>query len=165
MNIEISLADYHNVEDGADLLALLDAYARDPMGGGQPLPQDVQARLLPELASRPWAFTVLARVGADAVGLINCLEGFSSFAARPLVNIHDVVVLPAWRGRGISRLMLEKVEEVALDRGCCKLTLEVLEGNRSARQAYQKFGFSAYTLDERQGAAMFWQKSLTARTE
>ena len=34
-----------------------------------------------------------------AVGLVNCIEGFSTFACRPLVNVHDVVVRESHRGR------------------------------------------------------------------
>ncbi|HDK37432.1 MAG TPA: GNAT family N-acetyltransferase, partial [Thiolapillus brandeum] len=74
--------------------------------------------------------------------------------------IHDVMVIKSHRGQGISSRMLEKVEETARQRGCCKLTLEVLEANNIARNAYQKFGFSAYELDPETGQALFWEKSL-----
>ncbi len=77
-----------------------------------------------------------------------------------LINIHDVIVLDEFRGLNISQLMLEKVEQVALERGCCKLTLEVLEGNKVAQNAYVKFGFAGYALDPEMGQAMFWQKML-----
>ena len=56
--------------------------------------------------------------------------------------------------------MLEKVEQIAIERGCCKLTLEVLEGNQAAQNSYQKFGFSAYELDPEMGRALFWDKKL-----
>jgi ribosomal protein S18 acetylase RimI-like enzyme len=56
--------------------------------------------------------------------------------------------------------MLEKVEELALEKGCCKLTLEVLQGNTIAQNSYEKFGFANYVLDPEMGSAMFWQKAL-----
>ena len=56
--------------------------------------------------------------------------------------------------------MLGKVELLARDRGCCKLTLEVLEGNAVARSAYEKFGFTGYELDPAMGKAHFWEKKL-----
>uniref|UniRef100_UPI0035583619 GNAT family N-acetyltransferase n=2 Tax=Pseudomonadota TaxID=1224 RepID=UPI0035583619 len=59
-----------------------------------------------------------------------------------------------------SQKMLAKVEEIARQRGCCKLTLEVLEGNEVAKAAYQKQGFDGYQLDPQMGRAMFWQKVL-----
>ena len=56
--------------------------------------------------------------------------------------------------------MLAEVESIARDHDCCKLTLEVLEGNHIAKNAYQKLGFAGYELDPDTGQAVFWQKSL-----
>ncbi len=56
--------------------------------------------------------------------------------------------------------MLDKVEEVAIEKGCCKITLEVLSKNEAAKSAYKKFGFSDYELDPNAGSALFWQKRL-----
>ncbi len=42
--------------------------------------------------------------------------------------------------------MLQKVREIARQRGCCKITLEVLEGNDVAQAAYRKFGFDESDL-------------------
>jgi ribosomal protein S18 acetylase RimI-like enzyme len=56
--------------------------------------------------------------------------------------------------------MLEVAEAVALRLGCCKMTLEVLEGNVVAQAAYKSCGFASYELDPRMGKAMFWEKKL-----
>jgi ribosomal protein S18 acetylase RimI-like enzyme len=56
--------------------------------------------------------------------------------------------------------MLTLVEELALARGACKLTLEVLDGNRSALALYQRQGFAPYQLDPALGTAGFMQKML-----
>ncbi|HDZ57243.1 MAG TPA: GNAT family N-acetyltransferase [Pseudomonas xinjiangensis] len=153
-------ADYHDPDHASAIVRLLDAYAQDPMGGGEPLSEEVKLTLAGKLAALPHAFSVLCYVDGQPAGLVNCFEGFSSFVASPLVNIHDVVVSPAFRGLGVSQLMLAEVERIAIERGCCKLTLEVLEGNRVAQGAYEKCGFSGYQLDPAMGHAMFWQKSL-----
>jgi GNAT superfamily N-acetyltransferase len=158
--VELVTADYHNPGHAADIVRLLNAYALDPMGGGKSLPASVTAILVSELAKRPYAFTVIAYVDELAVGLINCFEAFSTFAARPLINIHDVVVDAPWRGHGISQKMLDKVQELAIEKGCCKMTLEVLRGNKTAANAYEKFGFNPYSLDPQMGDAVFWQKWL-----
>ncbi|MBK5072770.1 GNAT family N-acetyltransferase [Budviciaceae bacterium CWB-B4] len=161
MSIEIVIADYQNPAQGNDLLMLLDGYAQDPMGGGEALPPAVKASLLAELTRLPHAFTVLAYVDNKPAGLINCFLGFSTFAAKPLVNIHDVVVSASFRGLGLSQKMMAKVEQVAREKGCCKMTLEVLEGNEIAKGSYRKFGFSGYELDPQMGKAVFWQKKLS----
>lgn len=160
MTIEVVLADYHDAAQAAALVELLDGYARDPAGGGTPLSAQVRADLPAALAARPQAFSVLAYDDGQPVGLINCVEGFSTFACRPLVNVHDVVVAPSHRGQRLAQRMLEKVEQEARARGACKLTLEVLSGNVSARKAYEREGFADYQLDPAFGSAMFMQKKL-----
>ena len=160
MNIEILQADYSNAEHAQALVRLLDMYARDAMGGGHPLSEQVKQALVPALARRPHAFSVLAFADGEAAGLVNCFEGFSTFACKPLINIHDVAVADAYRRRGIAQQMMRYVENIARERGCCKLTLEVLQGNRNAQQMYGKLGYAGYQLDAATGAALFWQKGL-----
>jgi ribosomal protein S18 acetylase RimI-like enzyme len=94
------------------------------------------------------------------VGLAVCFLGFSTFAARPLINIHDLAVLPEYRGRGIGRRLLERVEAKGHALGCAKLTLEVRADNHRAQRLYQQVGFGdAPTAD---GTVRHWflQKSL-----
>lgn len=157
---EIVRARYDEPIHAAALVELLDAYARDPAGGGEALSEFARTSLIAELATRPFIFSVLAFEGGAAVGLINAIEGFSTFACRPLVNIHDVVVLPGHRRRGVAAQMFAEVEAIARERGACKLTLEVLSGNRSARTLYEKLGFDDYRLDPAMGHAQFMQKWL-----
>ena len=92
--LTVELADYADPRDAADLLVLLDAYARDPMGGGKPLDHGVRDKIVPGLTETSGAFSLIARFDGEAIGLANCFTGFSTFAARPLVNVHDLGVLP-----------------------------------------------------------------------
>ncbi|OZB48602.1 MAG: hypothetical protein B7X40_06820 [Cellulomonas sp. 14-74-6] len=94
------------------------------------------------------------------MGLINAFEGFSTFMARPLLNVHDVYVDGAVRGQSIAGRMLEHLQGLAIARGCGKLTLEVLEHNHPAVSSYRRFGFQPYALDPAQGRATFWEKRL-----
>ncbi|MCC2617803.1 GNAT family N-acetyltransferase [Aestuariibacter halophilus] len=160
MNIEIVVADYSNPQHKQDIPYLLNQYAIDPMGGGTPLPQAVYDHLADSLAERPYAFSVLAYVDGKPAGLANCFEGFSTFACKPLVNIHDMCVVEAYRGLGLSQRLLDKVQQIATDKGCCKITLEVLSNNTVAQSAYRRFGFAGYELDPSAGHAQFWQKKL-----
>lgn len=153
--------DYVNVAHRAALVMLLDAYARDPMGGGDPLTEDVKARLCDELAVRANATSFIAWLDGQPVGLINCMEGYSTFKAQPLLNVHDIAVLPGHRGQGIGLALLAAAESLARARGCCKLTLEVLTGNSPALRSYLRFGFAPYALDPAAGQASFMQKWLS----
>jgi len=158
--LTVRLADYADAADAARVVALLDSYARDPMGGGKPLSEDVRKRLVPGLAAHPGAFSLLAFAGGEAVGLANCITGFSTFAARPLVNIHDMAVRPEARGRGVGRALMLAVEAEARTRGACKITLEVLSGNDTAKGLYAALGYGDYALDPQAGTALFWEKKL-----
>ena len=156
--IRVIRADYANPVHADALVMLLNAYAEDPMGGGKSLGKFARENLIAALAARTQAFSVLAFAGDMPAGLVNCLEGFSTFACRPLINVHDVAVLPQFRGLGIARKMLALVEVIARERGACKLTLEVLQGNAGAIHLYETLGFAAYQLDPSMGQARFLQK-------
>ena len=161
--VHVCRADYANTRHAQVLVYMLDAYARDPMGGAEPLSDFAKRNLIACLAARPQAFSVLAFEYADEqtpMGLINCIEGFSTFACKPLVNVHDVVVLPAYRGQGLAECMFDLVHAIAHERGACKLTLEVLSGNLSALRLYTRLGFAQYQLNPAAGNAQFMQKWL-----
>jgi ribosomal protein S18 acetylase RimI-like enzyme len=160
LKVQVLRADYANPIHADSIVSLLDAYAQDPAGGGEALSDYAKTHLVSELAARPQAFSVLAFDGAQAVGLVNCIEGFSTFQCRPLVNVHDVAVLASHRGQRIAEQMLALVEAMARERGACKLTLEVLQGNQGARRLYERVGFAGYQLDPTMGQAQFWQKWL-----
>ncbi len=158
--LEIINADLSQPKHADALLALLNEYALNLMGGKQALPEFVKTNLVAELKQRASAHVILAFVDGSPAGLMIGFEGFSTFACKPLINIHDVVVAEKYRGRGISRKMLTHMEEIARDSGCCKLTLEVLEGNTVAQSLYQSCGFEGYALDPTMGKALFWQKKI-----
>lgn len=159
-SVTVVQADYADPVHARALIEMLDAYARDPAGGGEGLSAHARAHLVAELAARPTAFSVLAFDAGQVVGLVNCIEGFSTFACKPLVNVHDVAVAASHRGRRIAEQMLALVEQIARQRGACKLTLEVLSGNQSANRLYERYGFVAYQLGATMGHAQYLQKWL-----
>ena len=160
MRIKVIEADYLNPQHEHDIQFLLDTYAKDPMGGGEPLSAEVKNGVVNALSKIPHAFSIIAYIDEHPAGLVNGFEAFSTFKCKPLINIHDLAVIEKYRGLGLSQIMLKKVEEIAARKGCCKITLEVLSGNEAAKAAYKKFGFSGYELDPKAGKALFWQKQL-----
>lgn len=157
---EIIRADYGHPDHAAAIVTLMQVYAQDRMGGGDALPLEVTSVLIERLAATPGAVSILAFANGQPAGLLNAFAGFSTFAARPLLNIHDVVVAPAFRGQGLARALVAEAETVARERGCAKLTLEVLEGNATAQRLYRSLGYGDYVLDPEMGRALFWQKRL-----
>ena len=160
MTAVLERANYSNTKHAADIGYLMNCYASDPMGGGNPLGPDITSRLASELNQIPHAFSVICYVSGKPAGLINCFEVFSTFKCKPIINVHDIIVVEGYRGQGISHLLLQEVEKIAVQRNCCKITLEVLEGNIPAKKSYIKFGFKDYELDPGFGKAMFWEKEL-----
>ena len=141
MHVEIVEADFEAAAHRAGILHVLNSYAGDPSGGGEPLSPDVRKRLVPALRDHPAALVLLAIADGRAVGVAVCFHGFSTFQARPLLNIHDLAVIPEWRGKGVGRALLEATEARARRSGCCKLTLEVQDSNARALGLYRSFGF------------------------
>lgn len=160
MPIEIAPVNYQNDRHAHDLVLMLDHYATDPAGGAAPLADDVKQNLVKTLSTRDDADSVLAYDGDRAVGVMNCFEGFSTFRAAPLLNIHDIAVHADYRRRGIGRQLLAAADAIAVRRGCCKITLEVLSNNASAIKAYRQHGFLPYALDPKFGSALFMEKKL-----
>ena len=158
--MNIIALDYKDPRHAADLITLLNSYARDPMGGQTPLSHNAQKNLAKALDQIDSAFSFICYVEEKPAGLVNCFRGFSTFKCRPLINIHDLVVAHEFRGQGIGQALLAAVEKRARDEGCCKVTLEVLEGNAAAQKLYKKSGFGGYALDPKVGCALFWEKSL-----
>jgi ribosomal protein S18 acetylase RimI-like enzyme len=162
LSIEIREMDFGDATHTAGLLSVLNSYASEEMGGGAPLPAEVRGRLIPALREQANALVLLAFQDGAVTGIATCFFGFSTFAARPLLNVHDLAVLPASRGRGIGRALLVAAEERARARGCAKLTLEVREDNARARGLYQERGFRDFELAGASYRTFFLAKPLTA---
>jgi GNAT superfamily N-acetyltransferase len=159
-SIEIVEADLDRADHQQAVVELIDAYAADPMGNGRPLSAATRLELIPGLRLVPTTVIFLAYRERSAIGIAVCFRGFSTFAARPLINIHDLAVLPAQRGQGVGRRLLEAVEWKARDMGCCKLTLEVAEHNDRARRIYCEAGFEQALPAPGSGGALFMSKPL-----
>jgi len=155
-------ADLSRTEHGDATVELLNAYSMDPMGDGKPLAESTRQELIPALRRHPTTMVFLAYREAEPVGLAICFLGFSTFASRPLVNIHDFYVTPACRGAGVGRRLLAAVEKRAREMGCCKLSLEVQENNHRARRVYAAAGFARTMYVPEAGGSLFFSKTFDA---
>ena len=160
MSLAVLPLDLSDLAQAEIWLQLLDHYAQDPMGGGDGLSDYAKLNLVATMREVPGFHGALAWLDGKAVGLIDCFAGFSTFAARPLLNVHDIVVHRDVRGRGVGQALLAWAEARARELGCCKLTLEVLSNNTRAMRSYEQAGFAPYVLDPAAGHALFLQKYL-----
>ncbi|MGC8824572.1 MAG: GNAT family N-acetyltransferase [Bacteroidales bacterium] len=147
-----------NFEDPEHLKAigeLTAAYMLDPMGGGERMADHVKENLSAVLSAHPAKLVLLARVNENYVGICTAFIGISTFYARPYFNVHDIAVLPAYRGQGIGRQLLERIIAIARERNYCKVTLEVRHDNLPAQHLYRELGFA-----DTEPPMYFWTKWL-----
>jgi ribosomal protein S18 acetylase RimI-like enzyme len=156
MSYRIVEADLGDAGQAAGLVHCIDAYAAEDMGGGHALSEQVKRELVPGLVRQPGRLVLLAVHGVDVVGAAVCFMGYSTFSARPRLNVHDLCVLAAHRGHGLGRRLMEGVIERARAAGCAAVSLEVRSDNAIARRLYQSLGFgSGFAPLE------FWVRPLT----
>ncbi|KMT63775.1 GNAT family N-acetyltransferase [Catenovulum maritimum] len=158
--LTIVSTDLNNPTHQRALIELLSQYALDEMGGGEALPDSCLENLITALQTRRDYYSWLAFKQEKAVGLLNSFESFSTFYAKPLLNIHDLTVVPDYRNQGIAKSLMQQATDFAKQKGYCKLTLEVLAENKLAKTLYHKLGYVPYKLSDSAGAAEFWQKPL-----
>ena len=58
-------------------------------------------------------------------------------------------MLPEYRGQGINKKIIDALKKWTATQGINEFRLEVYYGNDSAIKAYEKIGFSRYSLEMR----------------
>ncbi len=137
------------------LVSLLNEYMKDEMGAGKPMSAELKADLIDGLKQHAAYAGFFASVGDEFIALANCNLNFSTWEAKPLINIHDFIVHPDHRGRGAGMFLLDKIAGYALQNGFCRINLEVRHDNIKAQKLYKKAGFHECSPPN-----YFWEKQL-----
>src|SRR6478736_7846082 len=95
---------------------------------------------------RPAAEVLLAFEGNSPVGFALFFHNFSTWLGRPGLYLEDLFVKPEKRGKGYGRALLERLAQIAKERGCGRMEWAVLDWNEPAIQFYRKLG--AAPMDE-----------------
>jgi GNAT superfamily N-acetyltransferase len=95
---------------------------------------------------RPAAEVLLALEKAEPVGFAVFFHNFSTWLGRPGLYLEDLFVRPEKRGKGYGRALLERLAQIARERGCGRMEWAVLDWNDPAIQFYRKLG--AEPMDE-----------------
>lgn len=151
--VEILKCNFNTPEHCQAEIDLMRHYMTDAMGGSGPLSDEQNIKLIDGLKNHPTILTFLAKYNGEYVGLTNSFINFGTFAAKPFINIHDVIVKDSCRGLGIGVKLIEANIREANELNCGKVTLEVREDNVVAQNLYKKMGF-----DECQPKMLFWAK-------
>lgn len=153
--VEVIEADLSDINHKQALIELTNVYMNDEMGNGCTLNLDMEKRLVQGLGECRGALLLFAKYKNKLIGLATCFVGFSTFYAKRLINIHDVIVLPQYRQNGVAKKLFSFLENKARSMDCCKLTLEVRSDNVKAMRLYKKLGFN-----EEKHPMYFWTKIL-----
>ncbi len=152
-NIQIIEANLNDSVHAKSFLKLTAAYMADEMGGAEAWTEDQKTRVLQDLKDMDCVLIFLAKVDGQYVGICTCFYAYSTFLAKPLLNIHDIYVEDSFRGYGIGKKLVQSIEDMATKKDCGKITLEVRKDNLNARDLYKSEGFT-----EALHSKLFWVK-------
>ena len=153
--IQIIEADLNQADHAENFLRLTAEYMADPMGEAEPWSDEQKNTVIKEMKDHPGALVVFAKADNEYIGICTCFYAYSTFLAKPLLNIHDIYVSESYRSNGIGRKMIEAIVVIAREKGCGKITLEVRKDNLDARDLYKRQGFK-----EAPHSMFFWIKYL-----
>ncbi len=155
MDYSFLQVDLNNEMHCKSLIYLLDIYMLDEMGNGKPMGKDMAPRIIEGLKDHKGYLGFFVLAEGSFVALANCNKNFSSFKAMPVINIHDFVVHPNYRGKGVGKFLLDSIDVFAEQNGYCKINLEVREDNSIAQKLYLKMGYNQCSPN-----MYFWEKNL-----
>jgi GNAT superfamily N-acetyltransferase len=132
-----------------DIEAWLDvrhaAFARQPLGVRRWNARDFEREILSKAWWQPewmWFADVEQLPGVtQTVGTLTMALRTGEASAVPVV--HWLAVRPAWRRRGIARLLMRLLEQAAWDAGYREVRLETHAGWGGAIELYRALGYSA----------------------
>lgn len=89
---------------------------------------------------------LLAEFNGEIVGQALFFKNFSTFLGKPGIYLEDLYVEPEMRGKGIGKMLLDKIISIAKERNYGRVEWSVLDWNESAIDFYKKIG--AKPLDD-----------------
>jgi GNAT superfamily N-acetyltransferase len=93
----------------------------------------------------PFYTCLIAEHDGQPAGFALFFYNYSTWMGRPGIYLEDLFVLPEFRGRGIGKALLQRVAEVAVEKGCQRLQWEVLDWNTPAIDFYKAMGAELVT--------------------
>ncbi len=155
MELSILYVDLQNPVHCGHVIKLLNDYMNDPMGNNCPMPKGLAPQIISGLKHYSGFLGFFVMADDQFAGLANCNVNFSTFQAKPLINIHDFIVAPEFRNIGAGHFLLRGIINYASENGFCRVNLEVREDNLTAKSLYKKMGFSDCVPK-----MMFWERKL-----
>jgi GNAT superfamily N-acetyltransferase len=84
--------------------------------------------------------TLICRRDGEPIGFALYFFTYSTFMGKPTLYLEDLFVVPAARGDGAGRALLQALARIAVRQGCGRMEWAVLDWNRPAIRFYEKLG-------------------------
>ena len=136
MTVSIRFAERSDVPLIAELIRGLARYEK--LEHEVVMTEDKLAETL--FGERRYAETIIAEDDGRPVGFALFFHNYSTFLAQPGIYLEDLFVLPDRRGGGVGRALLQRLAELAVERGCGRLEWAVLDWNVDAIHFYERLG-------------------------
>ncbi len=133
--LEIRRAGVEDVDDIARLLHDFNTEFSEPTPGVAALAEYSQ-----RLLDAGEMTVLLAGAGPDGIALLRFRP--SVWTGGPEAHLQELYVVPALRGRGIGRALLEATIAVAREAGATGIDLNTGETDTAARALYESMGFT-----------------------
>lgn len=107
--------------------------------------------------AQPRAEVLIAEVAGETAGFALFFHNFSTFLGKPGLYLEDLYIRPAFRGRGYGRIIMQRLAQIAVERGCGRFEWWVLDWNAPAIEFYRSLGAQAmndWTVQRLSGAAL-----------
>jgi len=155
MKRSILPVDLQNELHTRQLIKLLNDYMCDPMGKNAEMEEGFASKIIAGLKAYTCYLGFFVLLDDQFAGLANCNHNFSTFKAKPILNIHDFIITPEFRNIDAGQFLLAGIINFASQNGYCRINLEVREDNLNAKSLYKKMGFSDCVP-----RMMFWERML-----
>lgn len=83
---------------------------------------------------------LICELDGQAVGMAIYFYNYSTWLAKPGLYLEDLYVSPEFRGKGAGKLLLKKMAQIALDKGCGRFEWSCLDWNKPSRDFYESIG-------------------------
>ena len=128
-----------------DLEALTDLFEAYRVWYRKEPDRDVARDFLRNRIERGESVIYLAVADDKAVGFTQLYPLFSSTRMKRVWLLNDLFVLDSYRGKGISKMLLERAKELAHQTDACEIMLETAKTNIIGNQLYPSAGFELGT--------------------
>ena len=111
-------------------------------------------------ASNDFACYIVVLADEAIIGFGGCWISFEE------AQVTNIALTASQRGRGLGKVLMEKLMRAAAERGAERMTLEVRPSNAAALHLYERLGFSAvgvrkkYYQDNDEDAILMWHTKL-----